>query len=89
MNKTLLYLFIFYIFSLFSYLVYLNNEAQSITITDCVFNFGKCFTKTLCSNRYNANKNIFFLHKILLRIQCCHYKCQNRKKKSSLSKLPD
>ena len=69
------------------FLVYLNILTQSITITDSMFNIGNFVTKKrykFWSKRDRKQKNVSRRHEILLRIQCCHRKCQNRKKKNQL-----
>ena len=65
---------------------YLNVLTQSIAITDSMFNCGKFFTKNataiaILSIRDREKKNISRPHETLLGIQCCHQKCQSRKKK--------
>ena len=67
-------------------LVYLNILTQSIAITDSMFNFGKCLTKDAITFDLTEieRKKISRRHEILLLIQCCHKKCQNRKKKNPL-----
>ena len=69
------------------FLVYLNILTQSIAITDSMFNFGNFLTKkryNFWSQRDRKKKKISRWHEILLRIQSCHKKCQNRKKKNQL-----
>ena len=69
------------------FLVYLNILTQSIAITDSMFNFGNFLTKkryNFWSKRDRKKINISRRHEISLRIQCCHKKCQNRKKKNQL-----
>ena len=60
---------------------------KSIAITDSMFNFGNFFTKktaiTFDLTKIERKKNIFHLHEILLRIQWCHQKFKNRKKKTN------
>ena len=49
-----------------------------------MFNFGKFLPKkaiTIDPTEIERKKKISRRHEILLRIQCCHQKCQNRKKK--------
>ena len=56
---------------------------QSINaITDSMFYFGKFLTKSAITFDLTKieRKKISRRHEILLRIQCCHQKCQNRKK---------
>ena len=67
------------------YFSYLNILTQSIAITDSMFNFGNFLTKnaiTFDQKEIERKKNISRWHEILLRIQCCHQKYQNRKKKN-------
>ena len=67
------------------FLVFLNILTQSIAITDSMFNFGNFLTKkryNFWSKKDRKKKKISRRHEILLRIQCCHQKCQNRKKKN-------
>ena len=70
------------VFSLFEYL------DEAIAITDSMFNFGKFFTKktaiTFDLTKIERKKIIFHYHEILLRIQWCHQKLKNRKKKNQL-----
>ena len=66
-------------------LVYLNILTQSIAITDIMFNFGNFLTTkhyNFWSKSDRKKKKISRQHEILLRIQCRHKKCQNRKKKN-------
>ena len=65
---------------------YLNISTQSIAITDTMFNFGNFLTKNAITfdQRDRKKKKTSRQHEILLRIQCCHQKCQNRKKKNQL-----
>ena len=66
------------IFSLFEYLS---------AITDSMFNFGNFLTKknaiTFDQKEIERKKKISRRHEILLRIQCSHKKCQNRKEKKN------
>ena len=66
------------------FLVYMNILTQSIAITDSMFNFGNFLTKnaiTFDQKEIERKKKISRRHEILLRIQFCHQKCQNHKKK--------
>ena len=64
---------------------YLNILTQSIAITGNMFNFGNFCTKNgIAIDLTEIEKpKTFRGHEILLRIQCCHQKCQNHKKKST------
>ena len=66
-------------------LVYLNTMNQSIAIIESMFNFGKFCTKnaiTFDLTELGRKKyTVFCGHEILMRIQCCLQKCQNRKGK--------
>ena len=64
-------------------LVYLNILTQSIAITDSMFNFGNILTKHAITfdQKEIERKKIYLVGMNFLRIQCCHKKCQNRKKK--------
>ena len=72
------------------FLVYLNILTQSIAITDSMFNFGNSLTKkAITFDQKEIERKKRYLvetrrHEILLRIQCCHKKCQNCKKKNQL-----
>ena len=66
-------------------LVYLNILTQSIAITDSMFNFGNFFiNNAITFDLTEIEKKKSRQHEILLRIQCCHQKCQNRKRKISI-----
>ena len=60
---------------------YLNILTQSIAITNSMLNFGNFLTKNAITfDQKEIEKKISRRHEILLRIQCCIKKCQNRKK---------
>ena len=69
------------ILSLFEYL-------DSVNCNHSMFNFGNFLTKNAITfdpkEIDRKKKNISRRHEISLRIQCCHKKCQNRKKKNQL-----
>ena len=61
----------------------MNILTQSNAIKDSMFNFGNFLTKHAITfdQKKIERKKITRGKEILLRIQCCHHKCQNHKKK--------